>query len=185
VQSTEARQLGVVRGESDKEGPAPAGSFSGSWVLQTLSALAIVLALVFLVRTVMQRLSGIKTTNGPHGMIEVLGHWPVGPRTQVVLLRVMDRVVVAAQSSSGMDHLLTIEEPNEVASLLAQVTAERGGTVSNKFQRLLQNVDRLYQGQSVSEEEEPRDLDEQYVDRTHHAMSGLLSRMRRMQSPDA
>ena len=51
--------------------------------------------------------------------VDFLGSYPIDPRNRVCLLRVGVRVIVAAQSSSGMQPLSEITDPEEVQNLIA------------------------------------------------------------------
>ncbi len=58
--------------------------------------------------------------------VDFLGSYPIDPRNRVCLLRVGVRVIVAAQTSSGMQPLSEITDPEEVQHLIAACKGSSG-----------------------------------------------------------
>ncbi len=170
-------------GASTTPTPAPAQlastpSPSGSWLLQTLTALALVIGLIFMLRVVMQKLflPGGKSLSGR--IVEVLARSTIGPKTQVLFLRINQRIVVVGQTPAGLNSLTTLEDPQDVAWLLEQVQASRPRSITTGFRQLLHRFDKDYETDAASET--TGDAAEQSVDRTRDRLSGLITRMKDM-----
>jgi len=200
----DARPLGDPE-NPDRQG---SGSIADNWWLRTIVALAIVIGLIYATRGVLRRMGGQIAPASAGHVIEVLGRSPIGPKTGVMFLKLNHRILVVAQSPSGMDTLTEIDDPEEVAMLLGQFDAARPTSVSNSFRGLMERLDRLYQGQS-GDGREPRNPATQAnarttglaggdratesaafaaeprraqvdgeIDRTREQLNGLLGRMR-------
>ena len=73
----------------------------------------------------------------PSGVIEILGRYPIARAQQLVLLKMVGRVVLLHQCRAGVTTLTEITDPDEVATVLARVhTAQRSGS-AGRFQGLL------------------------------------------------
>ncbi|MEX2673576.1 MAG: flagellar biosynthetic protein FliO [Phycisphaeraceae bacterium] len=153
---------------------SPTGS--GSWILQTLTALGVVLALIFTLRAVLMRMTGTQAGVGGNRLVEVLARATIGHKTQVVFLKIHQRVIVAAQTPNGMDTLTTLDDPDEVAWLLGQVEAAKPVSITRSFRTVMQRFDKDY----TPDEPSNRDTSEHDVDRTRDQLSGLLSRIRHL-----
>lgn len=175
VPERELRPLGVGSGEAETtEGDT--SPQSGSWVLQTVTALAIVIGLIFMLRALLMRLTGTQAGVGANRLVEVLARATIGHKTQVVFLKINQRVVVVGQTPAGMDTLTEIDDPEEVAWLLGEVEAAKPRSISQSFRSVMQRFDKDFS----STEETGTDASEQYVDRTRDELSGLLSRIRHL-----
>lgn len=120
-------------------------------ILQTLAALGVVLALIFLLRACIRRLAGsgigvaAKLGPGgraPSGVLEVLGRYPVARGTTLVLLKIDRRVLLLSQSADGFQTLCEITDPEEVASILIKTRDDDGETMSARFSSLLRSFER-------------------------------------------
>lgn len=156
-------------------------SGAGSWFIQTLVALAIVLGLIYVLRIVMMRLSGTTPTGASAALIEVLARTPIGPKTQVLFLKMNQRVIVAGQTPAGLNTLATIDEPEDVAWILSQVETANPKSISHSFKRMLGSFDKDFQPDVVSDEA-GGDSQEEFVDRTRDEVSGVMSRLKDLQS---
>ena len=123
------------------------------------------------------------TPGGADGMVEVLGRSGIGPKTSVLFLRIDRRIVVVAQGATGLDTLMQIDDPEEVAALIGRFESARPKSLSAGFRQMLQRFD----GDHVSESDGPveasvlgegRDGDEQHIDRTRDRLGDLLSQVR-------
>ncbi len=156
---------------------------TGAWVLKTLGALGLVIALVLVLRVILQRFNKY-TPGGAEGMVEVLGRSGIGPKTNVLFLRIDRRIVVVAQGSTGLDTLVEITDPQEVAALMARFASARPKSLSEGFRGVLQRFDKDHTAAGAVEVEasvvpdEGRDGGEQYIDRTRDRLGDLLSRVR-------
>ena len=177
VAAQESLPLGAapanVNSSASAAGGAAAASDS-SWILQTITALGVVLALIVALRFVIQRVTGLRPAPMTTRLVEVLARSPIAPRTHLLFLRIHQRIVVATQSPAGMQTLTELTDPQEVAAIMAQVQAARPASISRSFQHLLGRLDRDYVP------DEPADGAEPTVDRTRDEVNGLLARIRNL-----
>lgn len=173
--------LGSVSDSGSDESTGDAGGEGmGSWGLQTAMALAVVIALIFAVRVWLRKMSGAPGGPTSRGLVEVLGRTTVGPKTQVIFLRINERVIVAGQTPAGMTTLASISEPDEVATLLAQADADRPQSISQGFGKLLKQFER-------EGGEAPRDRstgEAGVIDRARGEMGDLVGRLRSLRAAD-
>ncbi len=178
--------LGPADANAEAKTQSPQDMGVGSWGLQTAMALGVVIGLIFLLRVFLKRVHGL--SQGPAGgigLVDVLGRTTIGPKTQLVFLKLNHRVIVAGQTPAGISTLASIEDPDEVAAVLAHVQARRDNSISAGFQRLLQQVST---GQGLDENDTgsatPGSDDEQLLHRTRGQLSGVLDRLRGMKGGD-
>lgn len=88
--------------------------------LRVVSALALVLALIFGLRWVGRRYFPAVTGGRTAGSVRVLSRSPVAPKQQVLLLQVGRRVLVVADNGTQLSPLSVITEPDEVAQIIGQ-----------------------------------------------------------------
>ncbi len=150
---------------------------TGGWLLETLTALGIVLLLIYLLRAVMRKMSGHIATTPVHGLVEVLARTSIGPKTHVIFLKINERIVVVSQTPAGLNTLMTMTDPEEIAQILTQISTTRSGSVTSGFKSLMRQIDRSYQGDKDTVDE-GEDTQEQYIDRTRNEVAGLLNRVR-------
>ena len=174
--SSEELPLGQNPTTANAEQTADIGP-SGSWILQTLSALGVVIALILLIRFVFLRMSGQPRFSDARGVVKVLGRAPIGPRAHVMFLRINQRVIVVGQTPAGLNTLTELDDPHDVAWLIERVESNRTGSVTEGFKHLLNRMDRDYHP-DADLSDEGNDETEYVVDRTRDGISGLLSRIR-------
>lgn len=131
---------------------APGDKPLWSQSLQTGAALAAVLALVWGGAKVARRLSlrgggGLLAALGPagrapSGVLEVLGRFPAGRGTTLVLLKLDRRVLLLCQThgrgNAGMSTLCEVTDPDEVAGILLRTRDEAGETIATRFREHLE-----------------------------------------------
>jgi hypothetical protein len=84
----------------------------------------------------------------PSGILEVLGRYPVGRGSTLILLKMDRRVLLLCQGRGGklggttMTTLTEVTDAEDVASILLKVRDEEGDTLASKFQGLLSASDR-------------------------------------------
>jgi flagellar protein FliO/FliZ len=101
-----------------------------SWMptLQTLLALAVVIALIYACRYVLRRLGkGTPLGGADSGVIEVLSRTGIGARQQLLLVRLGRRLVLVGCWPGGMAGLSEITDPAEVSALTSSVEAGGAG----------------------------------------------------------
>jgi len=172
----EQRPLGASPQPSGADDSEPGLGRSAGWVLNTLTALGLVIGLVLLLRFGVAKFGGRVTTSQSRS-VEVLSRTSVAPKNHVLLLRVGGRVLVVGDSGAGLRTLTEIEDPDEVASLLASVEADRETSVTHGFNRMLSRYTGAYASRE-SFREEGVDNSEADVDRARDSVSSLLGRVR-------
>lgn len=126
------RPLGKPRRAADTPGQ-PIGATSDrteafdsqrSELVRVGLALGAVVGLMVVLRIAVRRFGGPLSGGGrPSGVLEVLGRYPMARGQQLVLLKLVGRVVLLHQTRNGMAALSEITDPDEVAALLARVEA--------------------------------------------------------------
>ncbi|MEX0655206.1 MAG: flagellar biosynthetic protein FliO [Phycisphaeraceae bacterium] len=181
--------------ESERLGPPPddAGDRStnnnlfagtGSMVLNTLTALGVVIGLILGLRWVWTKVSG-QPTVGASPVVEVLARTPVAPRNHILIVRIGNRILIVGDSSAGLRTLATVDDPDEIADLLTAVTAAQDTSISRGFNQLLNRFQGDYDPAVDPAvvphfDDEGGDRSEHVVDRARSSVSGLMSRLRLM-----
>lgn len=103
------------------------------------SSLAVVLGL-FAALVWVSRKYGSKTLGGaiPNEVIQTLGTTPIDPRTRITMIRLGGRILVVAQTASGITPISEITDPEEVRNL----TAHCVGDSKAKFTDTLKSIER-------------------------------------------
>lgn len=121
-------------------GGSGTGKLGDGWLMSTLAALGVVLALVFGIRWLLRR-GGVVTSSAPQGsIVEVLSRTTVAPRSHVVLMRIGQRILVVNDSTNGMRTLASIEDPEEVADLLGAIEADRPTSMTKSFSGMMSRL---------------------------------------------
>jgi flagellar biogenesis protein FliO len=174
---------GLVPDNADpKNEEAPLGSYSntGSWVLNTVTALGVVIGLILIMRMVMNKLTGRSVIGGRSGIVEVLSRTSISPRNQVMLLRLGQRIIVVSEGPTGMRTLANVDDPDEVANLLSTVSSTRPGSITQNFNQLLNRAGTEMDDPAAYVQEHGGDDDEHMVDRARNELSSLLSKVKSM-----
>lgn len=153
------------------------GASSSGWIVKTLGALAVVIGLIFVVRSALGRVAGSMTSSAFSPAVEVLSRVTVAPRNHILLVRLGKRVLVLGDSSAGLRRLADITEPDEVAGVLAAVSAGKPNSISRGFGQLLERFNRDYRPEEEWAEE-GGNRHEHAVDRARDQVGSLLSRVR-------
>ena len=159
----------------DSDAPA----YSGGWILSTLTALGVVIGLIFLLRLAYSKISGtpvVTTTSA----VEVLSRTSVAPKSHVLLLRVGGRVLIVGESSGGLRTLSELSEEGDVAQLLQAVETSRPQSIAGGFQHMLGKLNRDFDdpSQALTAEEQGLDNSEHQVDRARDSVASLAARLR-------
>ena len=97
-----------------------------------------VVTLMIAIGIVVRRVGGPLARGGrPSGVLEVLGRYPIARGQQLVLLRLVNRVVLLHQSRNGLSTLSEITDADEVAALLARIEAATRSGQPGRFRGLL------------------------------------------------
>lgn len=177
----EKRPLGRAEGPGPSTQPLPSPRWGSGWVLNTVTALGVVILVIFALRTLLVKLGAAKGVSPRSGVVEVLSRTAIAPRNHVLLIRVAGRVLVVGDSVAGLRTLAQIDDPDEVASLLAATTAQAPHSVTRGFATLMGRFNRQYdEGQRLLAE--GGDESEHAVDRARDGLSSLLARVRATRS---
>lgn len=123
---------------SSQERAAPTAGTSFTTVV---SSLAIVLGLLFGVTWLMRRAGPAGSQMLPSDVVQVLGRAMLSPRQPMQLVRIGDRLVLVANTPSGVQTLTEITDRAEVERLAAACEAARGGSSSATFRQVLTQLD--------------------------------------------
>ena len=97
-----------------------------------------VVGVMFVCGVVRRRGGGPLARGGrPSGVLEILGRYPIARGQQLVLLRLVSRVVLLHQSRNGLTTLSEVTDSDEVAALLARVEAATRSGPPGRFHGLL------------------------------------------------
>lgn len=140
--ANELLPLGAGEGDlfGEDAGQAGSGSMSDGWLLSTLAALGVVLAIVFGLRWVLKRGGVVSPSVASGSVVEVLSRTTVAPRSHVVLMRVGQRILVVSDSTAGMRTLASVQDPEEVAELLGAVDASKASSMTQNFGSVMKKL---------------------------------------------
>ena len=149
---------------------------------RVLGALAIVIALIFLLRWFGRIFFPAVRGRGASRAVEVLARSPVSAKQQVMLLRLGRRVLVVGDSGSQMNALCEIVDPDEVATLVGQLQEERSTTASKAFGAAFGRFRRGFESSAEAPAAAAPPLDEPEDDApiisARQELSGLRDRVR-------
>ncbi|MGP1346408.1 MAG: flagellar biosynthetic protein FliO [Phycisphaerales bacterium] len=156
VSARESLPLGASL-DGDRGAPASGGGavggdgFFGHWAFRTGGALAIVIALALVLRSLARAVAGhaggIRGQLGaggraPSGVLGVLGRFPIARGQTLVLLRVDRRVLLLSQTPAGFGTLTEIVDPEEVASIVGKCEAGARSGDDGGFQGVMRALER-------------------------------------------
>lgn len=180
INAVERRSLGRPTKIPDEPRSNNKLGLGGSkWFFQTIGALAAVFVAILFARAILSRALGRSAVSKSSALLEVLARVNVSPRLQILLIRTGKRVLLVGESSSGLRTLADIQDPEEVAGLLAATAADQSNSISRNFNQLLSRFNGEY-GDKQRRLEEGSDAAEHQVDRTRDQISGLVSRIRHL-----
>lgn len=144
--SVESEPIRHAQDETPTAESSPDTTHVGNLELPRVAgAMAIVIALIFLLRWGGQRLFNTTGAARAGGPVKVLSRSPLAPRQQIMLLQVGTRVIVVAESGSQMTSLCQITDSDEVAALIGQLHQEKaqsaGGAFGSLFRRAKDDID--------------------------------------------
>ncbi|MEM7576089.1 MAG: flagellar biosynthetic protein FliO [Planctomycetota bacterium] len=172
-------------GDQDDVVP-PSSAWSGGSILSTLAALGVVIALIFGVRFLLARATKTPMVSASSA-VEVLSRTSVAPRSHVLLLRVGPQVLVVGESSGGLRTLSTVQDEQDVATLLQAVESSKPQSIAGGFSSLMGKFNGQYEQTDTADPltappidrfEAGLDQSEAPVDRARHGLSALAGRLR-------
>ncbi len=170
--SEPGRRIGAVPQKQRLASPRSSGSSLKPGLLQTLAALGLVIGLILLLRWAWGKIHGA-TRIGQSPVVEVLSRTAVAPKNHVILLRVGDRILICGDAPGGLRTLAEVDDPEQVAGLLAAISAAAPNSRTRNFNQLL----RRFHAERDRSAEGDHD-DEDRVDRARDSVSGAMSRIR-------
>jgi flagellar biogenesis protein FliO len=161
-------------------------SSSSAWMLQTFAALALVIALILLIRYLIARITGHSGPARSDALAQIIARQMIAPRTQLLFLRVGHRIVVASHSPAGLSPLTELSDPDEVALILARAQAQRPTSISRGFRQLLGRFDDQHNPRHPDDTDttEPDAHIDEPAARVRDEVSSLLARLRAMKKGD-
>jgi flagellar biogenesis protein FliO len=120
---------------ADRPIAAPNGSLAGEAV-RTGVALAGVIALILVGRSVLRRFGDPLAARRPSGVVQVLARFPFAKGQSIVLLSVGTRVLCLHHTASGTATLCAFTDPDEIAALRSRL--EAGDAARVRFDRELE-----------------------------------------------
>ncbi len=139
------------KGGTGSSQPVGARGWLTGTALPLLGVLGLIVALAWVYRRFARTQGGISSAFGagghaPSGVLSVLGRFPVGGGMTLVLLQLDRRVLLVSHSAGSMFRgrpgsmslLSEITDEESVASLLVRTQDERGESMSQRFNELLQ-----------------------------------------------
>jgi hypothetical protein len=147
---------GIKKGGNTPGQATPAAS--QPWIGRTALSLTGVLGLALVaagaIRLLAKTQGGLRGALGaggrsPAGLLEILGRYPVGRGSTLVLLKLDRRVLLLSQNAggrlgagAGFATLCQITDPEEVASILVKSRDAEGDSMSERFRSMLGRADR-------------------------------------------
>jgi flagellar biogenesis protein FliO len=151
------------------------------WLFNTLTALGAVIGIIFLVKAGhkkwAQRGGRILAGSGGPPVVEVLGRTIIAPRSHLVLVRLGQRILVLGDSPNGLRTLAELDQPDEVAGLVARLASTKTDSISGGFNHLLGRFHSDYR-ETRPAADEGGDQHEHVIDRARDQLGSLLSRLR-------
>lgn len=149
VSPNESLPLGAGEGDLFNGTGASTGSNSlgDGWLLSTLAALGVVIALVFAIRWLLRRGGVVSTAMPQGGAVEVLSRTTVAPRSHVVLMRVGMRILVVSDSPAGMRTLASVHDADEVAELLGAIESAKPTSMGQSFGSVMKKLSGQWSGE--------------------------------------
>jgi flagellar biogenesis protein FliO len=156
-------------------------------------ALGAVLLLIFSLRWMIRSLGGYQTGKAANRAVQVLTRTTISPRQQMIVVQFGRRLLLVGSAGSELKSLCQIDEPDEVAEVLAQIRQGSGTLTTRSFGTMFGRAEKAYEGgepsssaadvtsEAVDETEldpTPRELTGQPV--RSEAIVGLMDRIRRI-----
>ena len=177
---TERIPLGTPKTTNDRQRvPNAPETHTSNWILNTATALGVVLGVIYLIRTVVVRFGTHAPAVTNASVLEVLTRINVAPRNHILLIRMGRRILAVGDSAAGLRTLANVDDPEEVADLIALAVANKPNSITRGFNQLLNRFNSDYTNQ-IKRVEEGNDTAESRVDRARDQVSNLMTRVRAM-----
>jgi flagellar biogenesis protein FliO len=155
---------------------------------RVLLSLVIVLALIFVLRYLSQRMFGKTVAGRSSRAVQVLSRNVISPKQQLLVVRVGRRLVVVGDSGQQMNALCEITDPDEMAALIGQLHEERRESGGNPFGAIFGRAGAEFGNGNANEPPRPVDVADEEdgstgpsgVDETRDELNGLMDKVRGM-----
>jgi flagellar biogenesis protein FliO len=113
--------------------------------------------------------------------VQVLSRSVVAPRQQMLVVQFGRRLLLVGSSGAEMTPLCQLDDPDEVAEVLAQLKADRGGA-SKSFRATFRGADSAYEAEETPAvaPSQPANAEDAAEPQSGEDLSGLMARIRRM-----
>ncbi len=174
-------QSGDAAADAGTSGAA-ANRSSGFGFARVAASLGVVLVLIFGLRYFGQKWFAPGTARGSGRTVETLSRAIIGPKQQVLLIRVgKRRVVVVGDSGGKLSSLDTITDADEIAELVGQVHTDKLGPAANAFAGLFgKSAERFAERETDRSEPIDKEMVDESVSSTQRDLESLLSKVRRV-----
>lgn len=150
-----------------------------AWMLNTILALGVVVAIILVLRVMLSKITGRPTTQSISPVLEVLDRISLAPRSQVVMVRVGQQILLLGDSPTGLRALAQINEPQQVADLLTALTSAKSTSISADFRNMMDRFNRMTQQDEEAEELFPsRASTESHTHKVKDQLGQLLAKVR-------
>lgn len=144
-------------------------------------ALLIVLVAIYVSHRVWKKLGMPGGAARGAGVLQVVSRLSVSPKQQILLVRVGKRLVLIGNSTTQMNPLCEITDPDEAALLLGEV-AQREESSSVTFNSVLGSEEKRFdeEAETASAEEENEAEENEAMATTRAELSGLAEKVRNL-----
>ncbi len=139
IENAPIRSAASVAAESAaKPASAPSSGFGG--LAQVVTALAVVIGLIFIGKAMARKFVPGAKAGPAKGVIEILARHPLAKNQSIVLVRIGSQIVALNQGRESSESVLVINDAAEVARIIGQIEGKSPDSVSAGFNRLLANA---------------------------------------------
>lgn len=179
IESQAVPRVRAANAETDEKGI--------NWTRLTLAMVVVLGLIVGLKYVAVWLFPGVRAGVTGRG-VRVLARTAIAPRQQVLLLHVGRRILVVGDSAGTLNSLANIDEPDEVAELLGQISSTTTATASSKFRAMFGRAERDYDpppesltaADDLSNPQREQPPVEMNITAAQNELTGLLERMRNL-----
>lgn len=176
---------GPALGQQIRVSPSPIASSQPTSVDEPYSypkiilGMGVVIGLIFVLKWGAGKVApGMNPKSGKS--ISILSRLPMGPKQQLMLIKVGRRVILVGNSGGQMNSLCQITDPDELAQLIGQVEGEKTPVpISGPFASLFKKREKEFEpSREEIERAEPTEEDDQIAQLARRELLGLTERVR-------
>lgn len=139
------------------------------WRFQDVLPLVAVVGVILAAAVLIKRFLPARVLMNGGGVLEVVTRLAVSPKQQLILVRLGRRLVLLGLSAERMSSLETIDDPDQVATLLGELNAAQPDSMTRAFEESFARESRVYTATDDSPEAD-----------AHGQVRTLLAKVRRM-----